>query len=465
MAASSADVASVLDSIEMNEERFIGLLGKLIGEAEHVQNAPPDFIPREDAVGDHVMAALEPFTTANGGPLVVERVSFAEGRGNIIVKYPGTSDTATVGFVGCHMDVVPANPETWDFNPFELTRDESGEKLRGRGTTDCLGHVAAVTEFFLNLGEKKPVLVPTVAAVFIVSEEASSQEGVGVEGLMEAGKLDFLKGGPIFWVDSADSEPCVGTAGAITWTLKAEGKLFHSGLPHRGINSLELAMEAVTTIQKRFYEDFPPKEEEKEYAFATPSTMKPTQWDCHKNGLNQICPYCTVSGDIRVTPFNDNAAIKKAVEGYVADLNARMAELPTRGPVSKFTLPPAEGEDESKADRGVVSITWGGHEMEGVACDLKSPGFFALRDSIKEARGTATPFSITGSLPLVADLRRAGFDLQICGFGLSSTYHANNEYALLADLKSCVKVCAGICKRLNGGTKAAAAAAAGGDEE
>ena len=34
--------------------------------------------------------------------------------------------------------------------------------------------------------------------------------GVGVDKLVETGKLDHLKGGPLFWVDSADSNPCMG---------------------------------------------------------------------------------------------------------------------------------------------------------------------------------------------------------------------------------------------------------------
>ena len=51
-----------------------------------------------------------------------------------------------LSFVGCHMDVVPANPDGWEFDPFEFSRD--GDKLRGRGTTDCLGHVALLTELF-----------------------------------------------------------------------------------------------------------------------------------------------------------------------------------------------------------------------------------------------------------------------------------------------------------------------------
>ena len=42
------------------------------------------------------------------------------------------------------------------------------------------------------------------------SEESSAIPGVGVEKLVEVGKLDFLKNGPLFWVDSADSQPCMG---------------------------------------------------------------------------------------------------------------------------------------------------------------------------------------------------------------------------------------------------------------
>ena len=82
--------------------------------------------------------------------------------------------------------------------------------------------------------------------------------GVGVDKLMEVGRLDRLKGGPVFWVDSGDINPCMGTAGASMWALRVEGRLFHSGLPHKGINSLELAMEAIKYIQTRFYQDYPP---------------------------------------------------------------------------------------------------------------------------------------------------------------------------------------------------------------
>ena len=76
-------------------------------------------------------------------------------------------EKGTMGFIGSHLDVVPANPETWERDPFKLTRE--GDKLYGRGTTDCLGHVAMVTEFFIQLAEKKPKLKRKVIAVFIAA--------------------------------------------------------------------------------------------------------------------------------------------------------------------------------------------------------------------------------------------------------------------------------------------------------
>lgn len=68
-------------------------------------------------------------------------------------------------FIGSHLDVVPADPETWDHDPFKLTIE--GDNLYGRGTTDCLGHVAMITELFIQLAEKKPNLKRKIVAVFI----------------------------------------------------------------------------------------------------------------------------------------------------------------------------------------------------------------------------------------------------------------------------------------------------------
>ena len=64
----------------------------------------------------------------------------------------------------------------------------------------------------------------------------------------------------------------------------------------------------------------------------------------------------------------------------------------------------------------------------------------AIRDATEKVKGSVSPFSVGGSLPLVGDMQAAGFDLQICGYGLSSVYHGVNEYCNLSDMQAAMKI-------------------------
>lgn len=184
----------VLD-MEMNEERFIALLTKLIGVSKFLQNSPAQGLnPQENLASDHILQLLKPYTKEEGGVLEVQRIEFVEGRGNVIIRYPGTSDR-TISFVGSHLDVVPADPANWDKDPFSLTIE--GDTLYGRGTTDCLGHVALLTDLFVSLAEKKPQLSHSIVAIFIANEENGTFVGVGVDQLVKEGYLNDLKNGAI----------------------------------------------------------------------------------------------------------------------------------------------------------------------------------------------------------------------------------------------------------------------------
>ncbi|EEF42427.1 acetylornithine deacetylase [Ricinus communis] len=432
-----ANVEEILG--ELDKESFVTLLRKIIGESKHVQNNPPELIPEEDRVVKHVLDSLLPYsTTSGGGPLIVNHVSYFPGRGNLIVEYPGTEPGKILSFVGMHMDVVTANPNDWEFDPFSLTIN--GDKLCGRGTTDCLGHVAVVTELMKMLAEKKPKLKSTVVAVFIANEENSAITGVGVDALVQDGLLDKLKGGPLFWIDTADKQPCIGTGGMIPWKLHVTGKLFHSGLAHKAINALELAMDALQEMQSRFYKDFPPHPREQVYGFATASTMKPTQWSYPGGGINQIPGECTISGDVRLTPFYNLVDVKNMLQEYVDDINENIEKLGTRGPVSKYVLP-----DENL--RGSITLTFE-EAMSGVACNLDSRGFHVLCKATEKVVGHVKPYSITGSLPLIRELQEEGFDVQTAGYGLMATYHAKNEYCLLSDMCQGYRVFVSIISQL-----------------
>ena len=73
-----------------------------------------------------MLEALKPYSKANGGPLTVEHIWYHKGRGNVIIGYTPDGAEGTVAFVGSHLDVVPANPETWERNPFKLVVEVGG---------------------------------------------------------------------------------------------------------------------------------------------------------------------------------------------------------------------------------------------------------------------------------------------------------------------------------------------------
>mmetsp|Transcript_77848 Transcript_77848/g.176041 ORF Transcript_77848/g.176041 Transcript_77848/m.176041 type:complete len:531 (-) Transcript_77848:84-1676(-) len=423
-------------SRDLDKAAFVELLRKLIAESKHLQNNPRLGIhPQEKRAAEIVMKELEPYSKKNGGPLIIEELEYHTGRSNLKVTYPGTSKK-TVSFIGSHFDVVPAEPESWDKDPFSLTVE--GDNLYGRGTTDCLGHVALLTRFLAELGKCKPQMKRTIMVLFIAGEEGGEM-GVGVDVVLQSGKLDEAKQGPVYWVDCADSQPCCGSSGMLSWSLKCSGRLFHSGFPHKAINSIELANEAVAMIQQRFYDDFPPHPSEEAYQFATGSHMKPTQVECAKGSLNQICPETTISGDIRLSPFYEVEEVVERIESYVKDINDDMGNLPGKGPWSSFVLGDKVMTQPNELKRGKVELKWNGN-MEtfklyaGIAVRLDTEGHKALVQACRETYASVKPFSVSGSLPLVNMMKKAGFDIQLCGFGLMSVYHGVNEYCTISDM-------------------------------
>ncbi|KAI9917465.1 hypothetical protein PsorP6_012720 [Peronosclerospora sorghi] len=106
-------------------ESYVRVLRKMISALERVQNAPIlGLIPQENLVSDIVLDELQPYAIENGGHVTIERVEFVAGRGNVILTYQHSDfreSAQTIAFVGSHMDIVPANPEDWDRDPFSLT--------------------------------------------------------------------------------------------------------------------------------------------------------------------------------------------------------------------------------------------------------------------------------------------------------------------------------------------------------
>jgi len=434
-----------ITELDLDGDEFTRVLGDILGNVQNLQNSPPQHVPQESLTANLILKYLEPVTKPKG-PLEIRKIEYVENRANLMIKFPAKNETEKcVAFLGSHMDVVPANPEEWDMNPFELTVQEEGNKLCGRGVTDCTGHVALFTVMLKQLVESGFVPDVNVHFVFIANEENSAVKGIGIDKLYEQGELDILKHGPVYWVDSADFGPTLGCAGMGCWELNVQGKKFHSGLPHKGINALECAMQAVGYLQEKFFEQFPKHEKEEEYRFVCSSSMKPTRIEVPPGGINQIPGGCTIKGDIRYLPFYKWEDIK----GFMLEHgnNIPLGELKTYG-LSRFELP----DEDKKAE---ITFKFVDMVYKGMVVNLETEAYAKLESAMnKHHKGGAKPFSLTGSLPIIADLAELGYDLQIFGFGRMDAYHAINEYAYLDEFKEGFKITLDIIESFQTGTSA-----------
>ncbi len=415
-----------MKDLSLNEARFLGLLKDLVAVAPRLQNAPAaGLVPEERLAADIVLRALEPAIARGFVDAKALAAPGHESRPSLVLTVKGTG-TGTVGFVGAHFDVVPADRvgEAWVHDPFVLHVDDDGT-LYGRGVTDCLGHVALLTDLLAGMAERDLRPKATLTVVLIANEEEQPTPQIGLDYVVGTGCMDVLQRGPIYWLDAADFGPTIGTAGVGAWELVVTGVPGHSGMPQNCVNALELAMAATLAMGAHFRQAFPPHPEEKRYSFLAPSSVKATMIEAPNNKVTKVPGEVKVRGDLRLTPFYAMAAAIESLDRFVRDLDTRIdrGDVPAGFPAVRT----ADGR------RGSVALSWKGQAIEGIACKLDSPALTALTVAIENARGkdNATPFSVTGSLPLVRNLQRRGFDVQITGFGRMSSYHAPNEQAKL----------------------------------
>ncbi|KAL7592346.1 hypothetical protein Lser_V15G33035 [Lactuca serriola] len=69
----------------------------------------------------------------------------------------------------------------------------------------------------------------------VLTPGVSAEEAEKIASTIDCDKLsDIGSEYEGFWIDTADKQPCIGMGGMIPWKLHVTGKLFHSGLAHKG---------------------------------------------------------------------------------------------------------------------------------------------------------------------------------------------------------------------------------------
>ena len=68
--------------------------------------------------------------------------------------------------------------------------------------------------------------------------------------------------------------------------------------------------------------------------------------------------------------------------------------------------------------------------IQGLACNLESDAFKLLHKATLDVRGKSEPFSLCGSLPLVGDLKEAGFDVMVSVTTYQPLHSVRHTYIL-----------------------------------
>lgn len=405
----------------LDRDQYLKLLTEMISHSKHLQNDGKTLIPKEDLIVEIVERELKSYSTdvSISNPLEIKRVTYDQGRSNLIIKYQNfgsnIDDGKTLTFCGSHMDVVPANPSLWKYDPFSLT--EVDDKFYGRGTTDCLGHVALLTIYLKYLATHNIVLPYTLYVIFIANEECGN-EHVGIEHMARDGYLSQCRNGPFYWMDCSDIHPVLASGTAMAWELMVTGKRAHGGFPFNGINPIPIAFELSREVTKYFNTLCPYSTVDKEYGFKCGSNIKPTIITLPEGGsTNQIPDWIKIKFDVRMTPFSDSKEIFEKVKQFVDNFDLKSLEKWH----DAFNTELADISATKK-----IELAFGPYV--GAKCEKGSQGYQLLENATLKHHGSCNPTSELGALPLVSDLISIGLDVHMMGYGITEVYHGNDEY-------------------------------------
>ncbi|MBD3230839.1 MAG: M20/M25/M40 family metallo-hydrolase [Candidatus Lokiarchaeota archaeon] len=175
-----------------------------------------------------------------------------ENRGNIYTEIKGEDENLPILLLLNHLDVVPANKEKWEVDPF--SGDLIDDFIWGRGALDMKGTVAA--QVFAVIALKRANIKPkrTIKYLSVADEEAAGNYGAKfmTENHWEKIKATYVicEGGgfkiPVRRFDKYTLQ--VAEKGPFWSKIKVKGEAAHGSTPRSGVNALTKMSKIITKI-------------------------------------------------------------------------------------------------------------------------------------------------------------------------------------------------------------------------
>jgi acetylornithine deacetylase/succinyl-diaminopimelate desuccinylase-like protein len=140
-------------------------------------------------------------------------------KGNVIARLHGKGGAKPLLYI-CHLDVVEARREDWNFDPFVLTERDGW--LYGRGSIDMKGQDAAVLATLIRLKKESYVPYRDIIVAFTADEEAGGDAN-GVKWLFQEHR-DLVDAGLV--VNPDGGEAAIKSARKLYVAVQTSEKIF-----------------------------------------------------------------------------------------------------------------------------------------------------------------------------------------------------------------------------------------------
>ena len=301
-----------------------------------------------------------------------------------------------------HTDVVPAEGQAWDTDPFELV--EKDGRLYGRGTCDMKGFIACVLALVPEVMERG--LKTPLHLAFSYDEEVGC---IGVGRLIADLKHAGIRPRSCIVGEPTEMRPVIAHKGKKGYRCTVRGLAGHSAYAPLGVNAVEFAAEAVAFLKHmaRRHRDRGPYDRGFDIAHTTVHT------GVIRGGtaLNVIPHECAFDFEFRHLPGDDPDRLLREFTDYVG--SRLEPEMRAVHAAAGFTIEPLSE----------IPLLDTGPEAEVVALAQELAGSGEIGK---------VSFATEGS-----QFQRAGIPTVVCGPGSIAQAHKPNEYVTLDQIARC----------------------------
>lgn len=374
----------------MNNETALNLLKQVL--------QIPTVARDESKIADILANLVQPYV--DQGMMTVDRVNFAPGRDNLLIKLGQDTASRRLG-IDAHMDVVDAGDSAkWQFPPFSATKHAG--KLYSRGASDMKSGLVAALAAFLNTAQKGNLGDRQLVFFATVGEEV---DNYGARQFAAGHYVDGLNGLLVCEPSGPQIQPSC--RGIIDYTVTASGKAAHSSTPEEGANAISGLFAYNAAVNKAVAPLLAPVHEMLGHATHSIDLIS------GGNQVNIVPETASLRGNIRTTPLANNAAFTAALKQAVKAANNQVPGVTLSLSVDS-TIDPAS----SAKDNALVQ------SLQNARTSLGMP-------TVPVVGGTGINDAAVMALP--------GMDLAEYGPG-SDTSHQTDEYVEIDDFFNAIQV-------------------------